>query len=585
MDRRTLMAIVLSAVVLILLPILFEKIGLTPKRTPKTPVDTPLSEAPAEPGSVRQPIAQQGVTGTNPGDAQIGVPPAREVAGGELSAAQATAAAAAFPALAAQPGQEATVRGELYDAQFSSLGARLLFVRLNEYNSAGNGLVSLVGEPTLKIELGPDDSYRYLADANYSLSESTDASGQLRQLRFAAVDTAGLRIVQTYRFDPESYLIDLDVQMDHVLERGITEYRLVLQSWPLITETNVDEDQRYLQVVSRVGSDVKRDKFGDLRKKGPRRHDGAIGWTAVSSKYFAVAAVPVQANAKTSYSSAQELPPGVSIDGLPVPTDRVRGGMVLPVPPPNHVHHFKIYAGPNDYWLLKDAGYNLQDEVDLGWRWLLPFSRTILQIMLFLSDYIPNFGVVIIVLSLLVKVVFHPLTAASMKSMRAMQKVQPVIKELQEKYKKDKQKLNEAVMGVYKEHKVNPIGGCLPMLIQMPVLIALYQVFLHAIDLRQASFFFWINDLSSPDVLFTVAGFPIRALPIIMYGSAYLQQIMTPTDPRQKVTMHLMNIFLLVIFYNLPSGLVLYWTVTNLLTALQQYLVKRGESPLSEKAA
>jgi YidC/Oxa1 family membrane protein insertase len=205
--------------------------------------------------------------------------------------------------------------------------------------------------------------------------------------------------------------------------------------------------------------------------------------------------------------------------------------------------------------------------------------------MVFLSQYIPNFGIVIIVLSLLVKVVFHPLTAASMKSMAAMQRIQPEVKKLQAKYKKDPQKMNQEVMELYKKHKVNPIGGCLPMIIQMPVLIALYQVFLHAIDLRQASFLLWINDLSSPDMLFEVAGFPIRALPLIMYGSAYLQQMMTPTDPRQRVTMHLMNIFLLFIFYSLPSGLVLYWTVTNLLTAAQQYLVKRGQTPMTEQTA
>jgi YidC/Oxa1 family membrane protein insertase len=581
MDRRTLLAIVLSAIVLIALPILFEKLGLVPERTPQAPVEKPSAEAPSQPGTPSQPSAAQDVTGGPQDQTQVAAPPP---AGTAIGAPEAESQPA-FPALSAQPGQKAAVRGGLYEAHFSTLGAQLLSVKLNEYNSAGNGQVNLIGEPTLTLELGPDDSYRYLADANFSMSESTDASGQIRQLRFAAVDTAGLRVIQTYRFDPESYLIDLDVQMDRVLERGITEYRLVLQSWPLITETNINEDQRYLQVVSRVGSDVKRDKFGDLRKKGSRRHDGAIGWAAVSSKYFTVAAVPAQASAKASYSSAQELQQSVLIDGVPAPTDRVRGGLVLPVPPPNHVHHFKIYAGPNDYWLLKEAGYNLQDEVDLGWRWLLPFSRAILQVMVFLSQYIPNFGVVIIVLSLLVKVVFHPLTAASMKSMRAMQKVQPEIKKLQEKYKKDSQKLNQAVMELYKEHKVNPIGGCLPMLIQMPVLIALYQVFLHAIDLRQAPFFLWINDLSSPDVLFSVAGFPIRALPLIMFGSAYLQQVMTPTDPRQRVTMHLMNVFLLVIFYGLPSGLVLYWTVTNLLTALQQYLVKRGESPLSEKPA
>jgi YidC/Oxa1 family membrane protein insertase len=223
--------------------------------------------------------------------------------------------------------------------------------------------------------------------------------------------------------------------------------------------------------------------------------------------------------------------------------------------------------------------------VDLGWRWLLPFSRAILRFLVFLHRFVPNYGLVIILLSALVRIAFHPLTAASMRSMRAMQRIQPEIERLRKKYEDDPQKLNTAVFALYKENKVNPLGGCLPLLVQMPVLFSLYQVFLHAIELRQAPFVGWIKDLSAPDMLFSVMGFPIRILPLIMFGSAILQQRMTPTDPRQVQTMQLMNVFLLVLFYNLPSGLVLYWTVTNLLTAAQQYLVTHGERSMKPKAA
>jgi len=204
--------------------------------------------------------------------------------------------------------------------------------------------------------------------------------------------------------------------------------------------------------------------------------------------------------------------------------------------------------------------------------------------MVWLKQYIPNFGLVIIALSALVRLVFHPLNNASLKSMRAMQRLQPEMERLRKKYEKEPQKMNQAVMELYKENKVNPLGGCLPMLVQMPVLIALYQVFLHAIDLRQASFFLWVNDLSSPDVLFHVFGFPIRVLPVIMFVSTYLQQGLTPSDSRQKMTMLFMNLFMLVLFYNLPSGLVLYWTVTNLLTAAQMYLIHRGDIRQQSKA-
>jgi YidC/Oxa1 family membrane protein insertase len=137
--------------------------------------------------------------------------------------------------------------------------------------------------------------------------------------------------------------------------------------------------------------------------------------------------------------------------------------------------------------------------------------------------------------------------------------------------------MNTAVMALYKENKVNPAGGCLPLLVQMPLLLGLYQVLFNAIELRQAPFVAWIHDLSAPDHVFSVAGFPLRLLPILMAGSGLLQQKLTPTDPRQQPTMYLMNVMMLVFFYGLPSGLVLYWTVMNLLTALQQWLLLRQD--------
>ena len=137
--------------------------------------------------------------------------------------------------------------------------------------------------------------------------------------------------------------------------------------------------------------------------------------------------------------------------------------------------------------------------------------------------------------------------------------------------------MNTATMALYRENKVNPAGGCLPMLVQMPLFLALYQVLFNAIELRQAPFVAWMTDLSAADLLFTVGGFPIRLLPVVMGATGFLSQMLTPMDPSQKPTMYLMNAFMLVFFYNLPSGLVLYWTVMNVLTAIQQWLVLRGD--------
>jgi YidC/Oxa1 family membrane protein insertase len=165
----------------------------------------------------------------------------------------------------------------------------------------------------------------------------------------------------------------------------------------------------------------------------------------------------------------------------------------------------------------------------------------------------------------------------SMKSMRAMQKLQPEIERIREKYKNDAAAVNTAIMALYKENKVNPAGGCIPMVLQMPLFFALYAVLFNAIELRQAPFVGWIHDLSAPDQLGMVMGFPIRVLPLLMAASGLLQQRLTPTDPSQATTMYMMNVVMVVFFYNLPSGLVLYWTVMNLLTALQQWLVLRQD--------
>jgi YidC/Oxa1 family membrane protein insertase len=189
-----------------------------------------------------------------------------------------------------------------------------------------------------------------------------------------------------------------------------------------------------------------------------------------------------------------------------------------------------------------------------------------------------NYGLAILLLATVVRLVLHPLNMSSMKSMRAMQRLQPEMDRIRERYKNNAEEMNRRVMQLYKDNKVNPAGGCLPMLLQMPLFFALYAVLNTAIDLRQAPFFGWIHDLSAPDLLFSVAGFPIHILPLIMAATGFVQQKMTPTPAQQQTTMYMMNFVMLFIFYQLPSGLVFYWTVMNLYTVLQQWLVARGDN-------
>ena len=271
----------------------------------------------------------------------------------------------------------------------------------------------------------------------------------------------------------------------------------------------------------------------------------------------------------------QEMPHGAKRE-----QDVAINSLVMAVPSSERPsHRFTVYVGPCEYFRLAALHHQLERAVDMGWSWVLPFSKLLLQLLNWLFGIFKNYGVAIIALATLVRLVLHPLNMVSMKSMRAMQRLQPEMDRIKTKYKNDPQAMNAAVMALYKDHKVNPAGGCLPMLLQMPLFLALYQVLLYAIELRQAPFIGWIHDLSAPDVLFTVSGFPIRLLPILMAGSGFLSQLVTPTNPQQAPTMYMMNAIMLVFFYNLPSGLVLYWTVMNLLTALQQWLVLRQDAP------
>jgi YidC/Oxa1 family membrane protein insertase len=189
---------------------------------------------------------------------------------------------------------------------------------------------------------------------------------------------------------------------------------------------------------------------------------------------------------------------------------------------------------------------------------------------------VPNYGLCIIILSVLVKAVFYPLSRKSVESMRDMQRLKPEMERLNEKFKDDPQKKNQATLELYKKHKVNPLGGCLPIVVQMPVFIALYNVLNSAVELRKAPFVLWIGDLSAPDRVGSVAGLPIHIMPLIMAGTMVWQQKLTPTDPRQAAMAYIMPIVMTVFFYAMPSGLVLYWTVMNLMAIGQQVWINRS---------
>lgn len=594
MDRKTLIAVALCVLVLIAYPFILKMFGLD--RYLK-PARQPIATVAPGPDSARapSPIAAPGVAT---------VTPPTPVAGTRAP----SLAALPFKPLASELERSYRIETPLYHAEFSSRGARLLSVELLDYASAHGATshdgkavrphrgepvpsgdrVVLSGGPSFGLDLGSGASLMPLDDLVYSVAESLDAAGATRGLTFTARDSSGVAIRQSWRVRPDTYALDLEVELRNVpLSWRLADYSLTTRSWPLFNEADLTADTRGLKATSLVGTNIHREGPGGLRK-GPKRFEGGAAWAAVQTRYFMGAVVATQATTHAAEARAALraltpeqrafLPPNA-----PAEQEVAVSTLVVGLPgETNPVNRFLVYFGPNDYFRVARLGVHLERIVDLGFSWISPFSKVLLRVMVWLHALIHNYGLAIVALATLVRLLLHPLNMMSIKSMRAMQRLQPEMQRLKDKYKSDAQGLNTAVMALYKENKVNPAGGCLPMLIQMPLFFALYSVLWNAIELRQAPFVAWIHDLSAPDKLFEVAGFPIRLLPLVMAGSGFLTQKLTPTDPRQASTMYLMNAVMVVFFYNLPSGLVLYWTVMNLLTALQQWLALRedGDPPV-----
>ena len=584
MDRRTTIALAACLLVFALFTVLQARYAPKPKPAP------PVAGAPNATGTPN--AAAPGPAGTTP--------------------ATATTPATIAPAAPATPQvaeQKVVLETPLYRATFSNVGARLESFELKRYAAAwgesryaehpgqrpkrgtevpAGDRVRLAGSPSFAFDLGSGPAFHSLGAAAFAVAESTDAAGNAVGVTFTARDSSGTEVRETWHTRPDTYLLDLDVAVAGA-NTSIQEWSLTTRSWPLLSEANPDQEMRLVRSSGLLGKDLHRDGAQGLIGRDERRREGAAVWAGVQSHYFLglVAPVGAQGRATISRGSAHQLTPDELMRlprGVKNPQPIAEGTLVMGVPS-SGAQRFAVYFGPSDYFSIaklsgagRPGSLQLEKAVDLGATWLLPFSYPLLQLLRLLESWVRNWGVAIFLLATLVRLVLHPLNMSSMKSMRAMQRLQPEMERLREKYKNKPEAMNTAIMALYKENKVNPAGGCLPMVLQMPLFFALYAVLSSAIDLRQAPFVAWIHDLSAPDHLFTVAGFSVHLLPIIMAGTGFLQQRFTPTPPgQQQSTMYLMNLFMLFVFYGLPSGLVFYWTVMNLYTSLQQWLAIRGD--------
>ncbi|HKE10377.1 MAG TPA: membrane protein insertase YidC, partial [Myxococcota bacterium] len=471
----------------------------------------------------------------------------------------------------------------LYRAELSSRGAGLVSWKLAKYRDSTDrdaGPVELVtpgpqGQAALAtpfVELGLGD----LTLASFRLVSHDDASAVFEY------SAGGLTVRKTFTFDKERYQARLNVDVRNDSAQSVSPGFFV--AWPMVQRGAPKYFDERLSVmhqgsvhrvpVTSVGDPGLLAKLFGASSTPTQTFDGDIDWVAAESRYFLAAMIPdLPREAIARFARGEE----------PRESEASLGFRPVELPSSHAAsREIQIYVGPKDLNLLGEVGSHLERTVDLGYSWVAPLTRVFGGLLHAVYAVIPNYGVAIIVLTVLVRVATAPLTTRQMRSMAKMGNLQPRIKELQEKFADDRPRQSQEMMKLYKESGVNPLGGCLPILLQFPVFIGLYYALQSSIDLRHAPFFGWIRDLSAPEQVGTlpIVDLPIRILPIVMGGSMVLQQRLTPStsmDPAQaRMMMTVMPVMFTVLFYQFPSGLVLYWLVSNLLAVGHQYWLKRS---------
>jgi YidC/Oxa1 family membrane protein insertase len=318
------------------------------------------------------------------------------------------------------------------------------------------------------------------------------------------------------------------------------------------------------------------------KKPFTEEKDVSAKWVCVTNRYFTSILVPAEPFGKGIVAKARV---EKGKDDKEFIVAEASGIISVGVIQPNTTHSisFECFTGPKKMKLLEALDPETPKIMRLyimGMVFLEPLSRLMLTALIWLKNFCGSYGLSIILLTLIVKTIFWPVTHKANMSMRKMQKIQPMIKELRKKYKDNPQQMNTEMMKLYKEYKVNPLGGCLPMLLQMPVFLALYATLSGTVEPRQAAFL-WVGDLSLPDTIFTIPGvnLPIRPLMLMMTATMILQQKLTPTaaDPAQQKVMMFMPLIMLVMLYSLPAGLTLYWTVSQFISVAQLVVNKELE--------
>ncbi|NTU53628.1 MAG: membrane protein insertase YidC [Chlorobiaceae bacterium] len=488
------------------------------------------------------------------------------------------------------------IENDLFTATLSSRGATLKSLVLKKHLDGSKKLFNLVSDQQKgalsMLFLSSDGKRIDTRDLNFrsvESSESVTVTGRQTQSVSYIFDVDDSRSIQvTWNFTGDSYEVGYDLKLTGLGTTMVgNEYQLVWNGGLTYSEKNkVDESTNAIASAFQGGGVVKLDAK-DAKQAYKEESSGKAQWVAVRNKYFVAALIPLRESEGIylygTKKAGQEFENYVAALKMTVPS----GQQVVQ-------EHYRLYLGPIDYNTVRALHVGLEKIMDFGWDWLTrPFAEyVILPIFNWMNKYVTNYGLIIIIFAFLIKMVTYPLSLASTKSMKKMSALQPLMQELQEKYKDNPAKMQTELGRIYKEAGVNPLGGCLPTVIQMPLLFAMFYVFRSSIQLRQHGFL-WAKDLSVPDSIldfgFAVPlyGDHIAVMPILMAVTVFVQQKITPTtqtNDQMKIMMWMFPAMMLLFFNSMPAGLGLYYLMFNIFSIAQQAYINASVSD-EEKAA
>ncbi|MDU0353353.1 membrane protein insertase YidC [Paraglaciecola aquimarina] len=478
-----------------------------------------------------------------------------------------------FEASNVQTGKIITVKTDTLDLSIDTVGGDVISANLVKFpvvqNSPEsysllrpNGQELFIAQSGLIGKDGPDSKGR----PTYTSTENSyTLKGDTLTVPLTLVTPDGVKITKTFLFTKGSHKIDVS----YIIENNTSDSKQLQQFGQLKQSMLKEDGSMFMPTYRGAAISTDEDKyekytFDDMAEKGLKKTTVA-GWAAMIEHYFVSAWIPPQDETNFLFSRVLQNTNGViGFTGQPV---TVKPGETAQITS-------ALYLGPKDQDTLAELARGLDLTVDYGFLWMI--SKYLFHFLQFIHSLVGNWGFSIIIITIVVKGAMYPLTKKQYESMAKMRALKPKMDALKERYGEDKQKMQQAMMKMYKEDKVNPMGGCFPLLLQMPIFLALYWVLLESVELRHADFIFWITDLSAKD--------PFFVLPILTGISMYLLQKLQPmtmTDPMQQKIMQFMPVAMSLFFFIFPAGLVLYWLISNIITLVQAKFIyasmeKRG---------